>query len=75
MEQIKNNSSENNNEISARIETIDGITKEIEEGRKLIEKLNLEIEDLKNAKEKQNKDHKEFFDKREELVFKNNTIR
>ena len=43
LEQIKNNSSENNNEISARIETIDGITKEIEEGRKLIEKLNLEI--------------------------------
>lgn len=67
LEQIKNNSNENNDEIAARIEAIDNVTKEIQEGRELIDTLNEEIARFTKDKEKQNKEHKDFFEKREEL--------
>lgn len=67
LEAIKNNSEENNSEITARVETIANLTKEVEKSRELIEVLNKEIDVAKAQKESQSKEHKDFFEKREEL--------
>ncbi len=64
---IKNNSKENDSEISARLEAIQRLTEETQKTRKLIESLNYEIEAAKQEKENQSREHKEFFEKREAL--------
>ena len=67
IEDIKNNSKENNNEISARTEAIDNLTKETEKSRKQVELLKEEIQKAKDEKDRQSREHKEFFEKREQL--------
>ena len=67
LQQIKVNSNENNEEISARVDAIDRFVKEVEKSRQDIERLNKEIEEEKEKKEKQSADHKDFFEKRENL--------
>lgn len=67
LESIKNNSSENETEISARIQAIEDFNREVENNKKLIDTLNKEIVEAKEQKEIQNKEHKDFFEKREAL--------
>ncbi len=67
LENIKNNSQENVSEISARLEAIDNFTKEVEKNKELVVTHQKEIEEAKVNKENQSKEHKEFFEKREEL--------
>ncbi len=67
LEEIKNNSKENNSEIAARLETIENFTKEMEKSRNLIDVLNDEIRQAQEEKESQSREHKDFFEKREEL--------
>ena len=64
---IKSNSKENDEEISARLDAIESLTKETEKNRQLIDTLNKEIEEAIAEKENQSKEHKEFFQKREQL--------
>lgn len=74
LDNIKNNSKENDNEISARLEAIEKLTAETEKSRALIEQLNKEIEEAKQEKENQSKEHKEFFEKREQLSERISTL-
>jgi chromosome segregation protein len=67
LEDIKINSRENDSEILARTEAIEKLTKETEKNRNLIEVLNQEIQAAKTEKENQSREHKEFFEKREQL--------
>ena len=64
---IKSNSKENDEEISARLDAIESLTKETEKNRQLIDTLNKEIENAIAEKENQSKEHKDFFQKREQL--------
>ena len=64
---IKSNSKENDEEISARLDAIESLTKETEKNRQLIDTLNKEIENAITEKENQSKEHKDFFQKREQL--------
>ena len=64
---IKSNSKENDEEISARLDAIESLTKETEKNRQLIDALNKEIENAIAEKENQSKEHKDFFQKREQL--------
>ncbi len=70
LDQIKNNSKENDVEISARLEAIEGFTKEVEKSREMIETLKEEIKKAEEEKETQSKEHKDFFEKREKLSTK-----
>ena len=67
LEDIKNNSKENDSEIAARTEAIENLAKETEKGRNFIEVLKKEIQEAKAEKENQSREHKEFFEKREQL--------
>ncbi len=67
LKQMENNSQENHQEISARLEAIENYTKEVENSRELIASLKAEIQKAENEKETQNREHKEFFEKRESL--------
>ena len=49
------------------MDAIDRFVKEVEKSRQDIERLNKEIEEEKEKKEKQSADHKDFFEKRENL--------
>lgn len=64
---IKSNSQENDTEINAREDAIANLTTEMNKNRELIEALKREIADSKAEKENQNREHKEFFEKREKL--------
>ena len=67
LENIKNNSQENSSEISSRMEAIENFTKEVEKNKQFIEILKKEIEEAARQKEAQSREHKDFFEKREEL--------
>lgn len=71
---VESNSKENDDEIAARNEAIENCKNEIENSKALIVTLNNDIETAKNAKEQQNKEHKEFFEKREQLSERINNL-
>lgn len=70
LDTIKNSSKENDVEISARLEAIEGFAKEVEKSREMIETLKEEIKQAEAEKEAQSKEHKDFFEKREKLSTK-----
>lgn len=67
LHQIKANSTENDEEISARIDAIERFENQVEINKQDIQRLNLEIEEEKTRKEQQSAEHKDFFEKRENL--------
>lgn len=67
LQHIKANSTDNNEEISARLDAIEGFGKQVEINKQDIQRLNLEIEEEKALKEQQSAEHKDFFEKRENL--------
>ena len=64
---IRSDSSEAGAEIDARAESIQSLQRKMDDNKEISEKLTGEIEALVQNRENQTKDHKEFFDKREEL--------
>lgn len=67
LEDIKNNSKENDSEITARTEAIEKLTEETQKSREFIEVLDKEIQQATAEKENQSREHKDFFEKREQL--------
>lgn len=64
---IKSDSSEAGAEIDARNDSIQNLKNKTADNEKLIDGLTKEIEEMTADKDNQTKDHKEFFEKREEL--------
>lgn len=64
---IQNDSSEAGAEIDARVNSIQNLKNKMDENKEASDALVKEIDDLISDRDNQTKDHKEFFEKREEL--------
>lgn len=67
LDELKRNGSDSNHQINDKLDEINKIKQSIEEADQTFEKINYQIKESYEAKEKQTKEHKEFFAKRETI--------